>query len=86
MANLEVTVNGSFENAFQAFNRKLKKSGILEEYRKKEYYEKPSAKKRRLFLKAKRRRELDKIIKERERNEKYKLPGKPKFKKEEHPY
>ena len=45
MANLEVTVNGSFENAFQAFNRKLKKSGILEEYRKKEYYEKPSAKK-----------------------------------------
>ena len=78
MANLEVIVNGSFDNAFHAFNRKLKKSGILEEYRKKEYYEKPSAKKRRLYLKAKRRRELDKIIKERERNEKYKLPGKSK--------
>jgi small subunit ribosomal protein S21 len=81
-----VIVNGSFDNAFQAFNRKLKKSGILEEYRKKEYFEKPSAKKRRLFLKAQRRRELDKIIKEREKNEKYKLPGKPKSKKEEHTY
>ena len=35
------------EKAIKIFTRKVKKSGIADEYRKKRYYEKPSVKRRR---------------------------------------
>ncbi len=46
------------------FIRKVKKSGILDEVRAKEYYEKPSDKKRR--ERKKRKRVLDKLQRERD--------------------
>jgi len=39
--------NESLESALRRFNRKLQQDGILSEYRRREYYEKPSVKRKR---------------------------------------
>ena len=43
----------SIERTVKRFSRKVKKEGILEDVRSRRYYEKPSAKKRRLEKKRK---------------------------------
>lgn len=54
--NVYVTArkNESGESLIKRFSRKVKKEGIIEEYKNRKYYEKPSVKKRRDKLKRKR--------------------------------
>ena len=49
--------NIPFERAMRIFRRKVDNSGILQEVRKREYYEKPAQKKQRLKNAAKRRQQ-----------------------------
>ncbi len=55
---IEVTVseNDSFEWALKLFKRKVQRSGVLKELRKKRYYLKPSAAKQLKAAQARRRR------------------------------
>ncbi|HIE53025.1 MAG TPA: 30S ribosomal protein S21 [Armatimonadetes bacterium] len=60
MAKVEVRENETLDSALRRFKRLLQKSGILQEYRRHEWYEKPSERRRRernrrrrLLLKAK---------------------------------
>lgn len=39
--------NGNFDTAMKLFSRKIKREGLINDIRKKEYYEKPSVVKRR---------------------------------------
>ena len=51
VVNVEVTLNevrGDTNRLIRKFIKKVKKEGILENYRERMYYEKPSDKKRRL--------------------------------------
>lgn len=44
---MEVTVkNGNIEKALRIFKRKIKKSGLLQEIKDRQFYEKPSEKRR----------------------------------------
>ena len=43
------------ERAIRRFTKKVKKEGIIEEYRNRKYYEKPSVKKRRKKIMSKRK-------------------------------
>lgn len=54
--------NIPFERAMRIFRKKVEKSGILQEVRKREYYEKPAQRKQRLKNAAKRRQQ--KIVQE----------------------
>jgi len=68
--NVEVEVNYRDENPeklIRRFVKKVKKERILENYRDRMYYEKPSTKKQR--LKARRRKVLEKLRIERENKE-----------------
>ena len=47
--------NYNFDRLLRNFRNKMKRSGKLEDYRKKEYYEKPAQRKQRLLNAAKRR-------------------------------
>ena len=47
--------NYNFDKLLRNFRSKMKRSGKLDDYRKKEYYEKPAQKKQRLKEAAKRR-------------------------------
>lgn len=49
--------NIPFERALRIFRKKVEKSGILQEVRKREYYEKPAQRKQRLKNAAKRRQQ-----------------------------
>ena len=48
----------TFDQLFQKFKKKVERSGILQEVNKREYYEKPSAKRRRKKKEAIRKQEL----------------------------
>jgi len=45
----------SFENAMKRFKKQCEKAGILSEIRKREHYEKPSVKKKKKAIAAKKR-------------------------------
>jgi small subunit ribosomal protein S21 len=45
----------SFENAMRRFKRKCEKSGVLTELKKRQYFEKPSVKRKRKALQAKKK-------------------------------
>ncbi|RLC72173.1 MAG: 30S ribosomal protein S21 [Chloroflexi bacterium] len=47
MSEVILHENESLESALRRFNRKLQQDGILSEYRRREYYEKPSVKRKR---------------------------------------
>ncbi len=47
-----VEVRGSFDSALKLFSRKVKREGLMHDLRKKEYYEQPSAKRRREKIEA----------------------------------
>jgi small subunit ribosomal protein S21 len=55
MPGVKIRDNESFENALRRFKKQCGKPGILSEFRKREHYEKPSIKKKRKMLAAKKR-------------------------------
>lgn len=64
MPLVKVKEDESFENALRRFKRKCEKSGILSELKKRQHYEKPSAKRKRKMLAA-RKKHLKKLAQER---------------------
>ena len=64
MPLIKVKEDESFENALRRFKRKCEKSGILSEIKKRQHYEKPSAKRKRKALAA-RKKLLKKLAQER---------------------
>ncbi len=55
MSDVKIKENESFENALKRFKKQCEKTGILSEIRKREHFEKPSLKKKRKALAAKKR-------------------------------
>ena len=47
MANVRASGDESFESLLRRFNRKVQQDGILSEIRRREFYEKPSMKRKR---------------------------------------
>ncbi len=66
MPGVKVRENESFDNALKRFKKQCEKAGVLSEVRKREYYEKPSVKRKRKALAA-RKRMLKKMRKENNR-------------------
>ena len=56
MAEVRVHEGESIENALRRFKRKVEKSGILTELRKRQHFEKPSVKRKRKQAQARRKR------------------------------
>lgn len=57
MAEVVVGDNENFESALRRFNKKVQQAGILAEARRREHYEKPSARRKR--KEATRRRKME---------------------------
>ena len=55
MPGVKVRENESFDNALRRFKKQCEKAGILSEVRKREYFEKPSVKRKRKALAARKR-------------------------------
>jgi len=55
MPGIRIRENESFENALKRFKKQCEKTGILSEVRKREHFEKPSLKRKRKALAAKKR-------------------------------
>ena len=55
MPYVRVHENDSFENALKRFKKKCEKEGILSEVKKREHYEKPSVKKKKKVLAARKK-------------------------------
>jgi small subunit ribosomal protein S21 len=55
MADVRIRDNESFENALKRFKKQCEKAGILSEVRRREHYEKPSVKRKRKALAARKR-------------------------------
>ena len=64
MPVVHVREEESFENALRRFKRKVEKSGILTELRKRQHFEKPSVKRKKKALAAKKRaaKKMRKVI------------------------
>lgn len=60
MPSVRVRENDSFENALRKFKKQCEKEGILSEIKKREHYEKPSIKKKRKAIAA-RKKALKKV-------------------------
>lgn len=58
MAKQEKRPGESIDSVLRKFKRKIKSEGILQELRKREYYEKPSDQKKRQMKAAKRRNRM----------------------------
>jgi small subunit ribosomal protein S21 len=61
---VHVREDESFENALRRFKRKVEKAGILTELRKRQHFEKPSVKRKRKMVQA-RKKMLRKVAEER---------------------
>ena len=55
MPGIRIRDNESFENAIRRFKKQCEKTGILSEVRKREHFEKPSIKRKKKALAAKKR-------------------------------
>jgi small subunit ribosomal protein S21 len=64
MPVVQVREDESFENALRRFKRKVEKSGLLTELRKRQHFEKPSVKRKRKDAQA-RKKALRKLSEER---------------------
>jgi small subunit ribosomal protein S21 len=64
MPVVQVREDESFENALRRFKRKCEKEGILTELKKRQHFEKPSVKRKRKVLQA-RKKIMRKLIEER---------------------
>jgi small subunit ribosomal protein S21 len=60
MPSIRVRENESFENALRKFKKQCEREGILSEIKKREHYEKPSVKKKKKALAA-RKKALKKV-------------------------
>jgi small subunit ribosomal protein S21 len=67
MPLIKVREDESLENALKRFKRKCEKSGILTEIKKRQHYEKPSVRKKRKALAA-RKKLLKRLAQERKLN------------------
>ena len=67
MPLIKVREDESLENALRRFKRKCEKSGILTEIKKRQHYEKPSVRKKRKALAA-RKKLLKRLAQERRMN------------------
>ena len=67
MPIVHVREEESFENALRRFKRKCEKSGILSELKKRQHYEKPSARRKRKALAA-RKKMLKRLAQDRKFN------------------
>ncbi len=67
MPLIKVREDESLENALKRFKRKCEKSGILTEIKKRQHYEKPSVKRKRKTLAA-RKKLLKRLAQERRMN------------------
>ena len=63
MAKITVDENENLEKAIKRFKRMVEREGIIREYKKREYYEKPST-----ILNRKNRTLQRKLLKKRQRN------------------
>jgi len=61
---VKIKEDETFENALRRFKRKCEKSGILSELKKRQHFEKPSAKRKRKMLAA-RKKSLKRLVQER---------------------
>jgi small subunit ribosomal protein S21 len=55
MSGIKIRENESFENALKRFKKQCEKTGVLSEVRKREHFEKPSIKRKKKALAAKKR-------------------------------
>ncbi len=55
MSGIRIRENESFENALKRFKKQCEKTGILSEVRRREHFEKPSIKRKKKALAAKKR-------------------------------
>ena len=62
MANVMADDKESFESLLKRFNKRVQQAGILAEMRRREYFEKPSIKRKRKVA-AKRRKSTKKVLK-----------------------
>ena len=67
MPSIKVREDESLENALRRFKRKCEKSGILTEIKKRQHYEKPSVKRKRKAIAA-RKKLLKRLAQERRYN------------------
>lgn len=56
MSEIHVKDNESFDNALRRFKRSCAKSGVMQEVRKREHYEKPSVKRKKKSEAARKRK------------------------------
>ena len=56
MSEIRLKENESLENAIRRFRRQCAKSGVLNEHRKREHYEKPSVKRKKKSEAARKRK------------------------------
>jgi small subunit ribosomal protein S21 len=56
MPGIRVRENESFESALKRFKKQCEKAGILSEVRRREHYEKPSVKRKRKAMAARKKR------------------------------
>ena len=56
MPLVKIKEDETFENALRRFKRKCEKSGILSELKKRQHYEKPSVRRKRKMVAARKRR------------------------------
>ena len=55
MPSIRVRENDSFENALKKFKKQCEKEGILSEIKKREHYDKPSVKKKKKAIAARKK-------------------------------
>jgi small subunit ribosomal protein S21 len=55
MPSVKVSESEPFENALRRFKKQCEKAGVLSEVRRREYYEKPSVKRKRKMITAKKK-------------------------------
>ena len=56
MSEVKVREGETFESALRRFNKKIKQNGVLSEVRRREHYEKPSIRRKRKLVAARKRR------------------------------
>ncbi|MGI8609039.1 MAG: 30S ribosomal protein S21 [Candidatus Dormibacteria bacterium] len=56
MSEVKVREGETFESSLRRFNKKIKQNGILSEVRRREHYEKPSVRRKKKLVAARKRR------------------------------
>jgi small subunit ribosomal protein S21 len=56
LSEVKVREGETFESALRRFNKKIKQNGVLSEVRRREHYEKPSVRRKKKLVAARKRR------------------------------